>query len=252
MNGQSAVVDIICLIAEKIEHLRVHDCHHKVEGVIGVGDDNKESCFAISEGIKLHFVITHQLSQFSYVEGSKSRAAANQDRLCSLTGCQLVLLVLLHGEVVRLTSFKLIEHDVHGVFEALIILSGFGGIDHFEQGSKVFLVFRCFVPDVADEGCVVELFCLHPKIFAGLIAISLRVDDDRIDQLEDVFFRPDVGKWVIVHGLTEIDGVQGLDSVAVLLKHLAAFDQHCSFRIGDNIRAVHLHEIGLYEKSRLT
>ena len=51
--------------------------------------------------------------------------------------------------------------------------------------------------------------------------------------------------------LTEIDGVQGLDSVAVLLKHLAAFDQHCSFRIGDNIRAVHLHEVWFYEKSCL-
>ena len=31
-----------------------------------------------------------------------------------------------------------------------------------------------------------ELFCLDPEILPGLIAISLRVDDDRIDQFEDV------------------------------------------------------------------
>ena len=37
-----------------------------------------------------------------------------------------------------------------------------------------------------DESCVVEFFRLDPEIFAGLIAVSLRVDDDRIDQLEDV------------------------------------------------------------------
>ena len=37
-----------------------------------------------------------------------------------------------------------------------------------------------------DEGGIVELFRLDPEIFAGLIAVSLRVDDDRIDQLEDV------------------------------------------------------------------
>ena len=48
------------------------------------------------------------------------------------------------------------------------------------------MCIRDSVPDVADEGCVVELFSLDPKIFAGLIAISLRIDYDRIDQLEDV------------------------------------------------------------------
>ena len=55
MNGKSAVVDIISLVAEQIEELRVHDSHDKVEGVIGIGDDDKESCFAISEGTVCYF-----------------------------------------------------------------------------------------------------------------------------------------------------------------------------------------------------
>ena len=63
----------------------------------------------------------------------------------------------------------------------------------------------CLVPDVADESCVVELFRLYPKIFAGLIAVSLRVDDDRIDQLEDVLLAADVAERVVVHGFPEID-----------------------------------------------
>ena len=42
---------------------------------------------------------------------------------------------------------------------------------------------------LADESCVVELFRLDPEIFTGLIAVSLRIDDDRIDQLEDVYKR---------------------------------------------------------------
>ena len=107
---------------------------------------------------------------------------------------QLVFAVLLDRKVVRVAGFQLIEHDIHGVLEGLIVLSGFRGIDHFEQSSKVFLVVGCLVPDVADESCVVELFRLDPKIFAGLIAISLRVDDDRIDQLEDVLLAADVAE----------------------------------------------------------
>lgn len=52
-----------------------------------------------------------------------------------------------------------------------------------------------------------------------------------------------VGEGVIVHGLTEIDGIQRLDRITVFLKHLAAFDEDRTLRIGDNIRAVHLHEV---------
>ena len=50
----------------------------------------------------------------------------------------------------------------------------------------------------------------------------LRVDDDRIDQLEDVLLAADVREWVVVHGFPEIDGVQRLDDVATLFKHFAA------------------------------
>ena len=153
--------------------------------------------------------------------------------------------------MVRVAGFQLVEHDIHRVLEGLIVLSGFRGIDHFEQGSKVFLVIGCLIPDVADESCVVELFRLHPKIFAGLIAISLRIDDDRIDQLEDVLLAADVREWVVVHGFLEIDGVQRLDDVAALFKHFAALHQHRTLRVSHNVAAVHLHQIWLHEKARL-
>jgi len=48
---------------------------------------------------------------------------------------QFVFAVLLDREVVRVTGFQLVEHDIHGVLEGFIVLSGFRGIDHFEQGS---------------------------------------------------------------------------------------------------------------------
>ena len=71
----------------------------------------------------------------------------------------------------------------------------------------------------------------YPKIFAGLIAISLRVDDDRIDQLENVLLAADVAERVVVHGFPEIDGIQRLDDVAALFKHFAALYQHRTLRV---------------------
>ena len=167
------------------------------------------------------------------------------------TRSQFVFAVLLDREVVRIAGFQLVEHDIHRVLEGLIVLSGFRGIDHLKERSEVFLLFRCLVPDVADESCVVELFRLDPEIFAGLIAISLRIDDDRIDQLEDVLLAADVAERVVVHGFPEVDGVQRLDDVAALFKHFAALHQHRPLRIGYNIAAVHLHQVWLHEKARL-
>ena len=106
--------------------------------------------------------------------------------------------------------------------------------------------------DVTDEGCIVQLFRLHPEIFAGLIAISLRIDDDRIDQLEDVLLAADVAKRVVVHGFPEIDGVQRLDDIAALFEHLAALHQYRTLRVSHNIAAVHLHQVRLHEKACLT
>ena len=101
------------------------------------------------------------------------------------------------------------------------------------------------------DSCVVELFRLDPEIFAGLIAVSLRIDDDRIDQFEDVLLAADVAERVVVHGFPEVDGVQRLDDVAALFEHPAALYQHRTLRVSDHIGAVHLHQIWLHEKACL-
>ena len=230
MDGKPSVVNVICFVAEKVEELGIHDRHDEIEGVIGIGNDDEQRRLPVSDGVQLHLIVAHQLPQLCDVEGRKPCAAGNQDRFRGFSRRQLVFAVLLDRKVVRVAGFQLVEHDIHRVLEGLIVLSGFRGIDHFEQGSKVFLVIGCLVPDVADESCVVELFRLDPEIFAGLITVSLRIDDNRIDQLEDVLLAADVAERVVVHGFPEIDGVQRLDDVAALFKHLAAFHQHRTLR----------------------
>jgi len=186
MNGKPSVVNVICLVAQKVEELGIHDRHNEVEGVIGIGNDDEQRRLPVSDCVQLHLIVAHQIPQLCDVEGRKPCAAGNQDRLSGLARRQLVFAVLLDRKVVRIAGFQLIEHDIHGVLEGLIVLSGFRGIDHLKERREVFLLFRCLIPDIADEGCVVQLLRLHPEILAGLIAISLRVDDNCIDQLEDV------------------------------------------------------------------
>ena len=55
-----------------------------------------------------------------------------------------------------------------------------------------------------------------------------------------------------MHRLFEVDGIEHLDAVAAALQQLSGFQQHGAFRVGHDVGAVHLHEIGLDEKARLT
>ena len=43
MNGKPSVVNVICLVAQKVEELGIHDCHDEIEGVIGIGNDGLPS-----------------------------------------------------------------------------------------------------------------------------------------------------------------------------------------------------------------
>ena len=110
MNGKSASVHIIRLVAEKIEHLRIHNGTDKIEGVIRITDDHEQGCFSVSEGVQLQLIVAHQLSQLGNVKGGKSGTAANQDRFSRFASRQLVFAVLLHSKVIRVPRLQLVKH----------------------------------------------------------------------------------------------------------------------------------------------
>ena len=87
MNGEPSVVNIIRLVAEQVEKLGVHNRHDKVEGIVGIGDDDEQRRLAVADAIQLHLVVTHQLPQLRDVKRGKPCTAANQDRLgCFASG----------------------------------------------------------------------------------------------------------------------------------------------------------------------
>lgn len=64
-------------------------------------------------------------------------------------------------------------------------------------------------------------------------------------------------RTVVVHGFSEVDGVQRLDDIAVAFQHFSGFDQKSSFRIGDNEAdrielGGTLHQVWFDKKARLT
>ena len=96
--------------------------------------------------------------------------------------------------------------------------------------------------DVADKRRIEQRFSLDPKIVTGF-ALALGIGNQRRDQLQDVFLRMDVGKWVIVHTLSEIDGVQDFQAVMLSLKEFSALDHDAALGVSHDVGTVALHEV---------
>ena len=73
---------------------------------------------------------------------------------------QQKLFVLPDGEVVRVFLFQPFKHEVHRALKLRVVLAGFTGIYHFQQGGEVHFFCRGLIPDVADKRGVEQPFRL--------------------------------------------------------------------------------------------
>ena len=171
------------------------------------------------------------------------------------TRCQLVLFVLPDGEVFRLFPFQFLKQQIDVVLKLLVVLVDLHRVDHLDQrGEALFLVMPLIV-DVPDEGRVEQGFRLDPKIVPGL-GVAGGVGDQGRYQLQNILFRMDIGKGVVVHGLLEVDGVKDADSVALLLQQRSALHGDAALGVCDHEGAgvslrCALHEVGLKPEAGL-
>ena len=161
--------------------------------------------------------MSKKVDRFSVPPASFSRGTKKLSTLYC-TGRHLEFTVLLHREVVRLLFLQLGEQQVHRGLELLVVLSGLRCVDEVQQGDEVALLWLRLVPDVPDEGGVVQPLRLDPKILRALFTLPLGVEDEGVHQFQDVLLAADIRQGIVFHGFFEIDEVQAFDTVLPALQ----------------------------------
>ena len=156
--------------------------------------------------------------------------------------------------MLRFFLFQFLKQHIYCIFKCLIIFPCFRSVDKLKQGRKVLFFFRCFIPDIADQGTVQKPLCFRPEILTGLLAFPFRVHHDRIYQFQNILFRMDIVEGVIMHTLGKIDRIQYFHFISMPYQHLSALNDDRPFRVCDHITDVfsHLHQIGFYIKTCLS
>ena len=109
------------------------------------------------------------------------------------------------------------KHEVNGGLKFRVVLAGFTGVYHFQQGGEVHFLCRGLVPDVADKGAVKEPFRFYPKILPGFFPVPFGVGNQGIYQFQNVFLAAEIGKGIVFHTFFEVNRVQHLYPVAAPL-----------------------------------
>ena len=61
MDRQAAAVEVVRLVAQKVEKLGVHERRHKIEGAVRVGENDEQRRFPVSQGVQFQFVLRHKV-----------------------------------------------------------------------------------------------------------------------------------------------------------------------------------------------
>ena len=144
--------------------------------------------------------------------------------------------------MIRLFLLQCFKHQIHWILKIFIILTHFHGIQKFNQCRKVLFLHWCFIMNVANQRTVKKRFGFRPELVTGF-PITLCIGNQCCHQLQNIFFRMDVRKRIVVHTFLEIDRVKYFYLVVILQQSISALDRNTSFRISDHIRAVHLEQV---------
>ena len=91
------------------------------------------------------------------------------------------------------------------------------------------LLYRRFVPEVADERRVEQRLGLLPEVVSGF-TVPLGVGDEGRDQLQNILLTVDIRKGVVMVGLLEVDGIEYLHLVAITEHELSALHGDAALR----------------------
>ena len=156
MDRQPPAVHIVGFLAQEIEQLGVAHGDQEVKAVIGIAHNEEQRRPAVAQGVQLQLIVGGDLPQLGNIERGKPCPAGNQNRLGGFASGQFIFGILAHCKVVGVPFLQLVEHQVHGVFEFLIVLPDLHAVYHFDEGGEILFLHRGLVVDVADERAVQE------------------------------------------------------------------------------------------------
>ena len=131
-----------------------------------------------------------------------------------------------------------------------IFLAHLGIFQHAHDHREILLVFRRFLKQHEDDGLQERGFGFGPERIGLVAALRRGGLDQVIDQLQYVFFIPQIAERIVAVRLFQIHKVQNAHVVALLLEVAARGKQHFRFGVCYDIIGVCGQDVRQHKTAR--
>lgn len=179
------------------------------------------------------------------IEWGQPHSGAHQNAFRCLACRLLKYPVLPQRDALRIFIFHRLKQQVQRRDILVIVLLHFGIFQHTHHHGKILLILRGLLVQHEDNGLEQGCLRLGPKRVGLMTALGRGCLDQRIHQLQCVFFIPQVAKGVITVRLFQIHKIQHPDVIAPFFQVSTCVGQNFHFRVRDHIIGIGLQDVGL-------
>ena len=149
--GQAPAVYPVSRIEQLLEGAGIQQAYQEVEAGVVVRDEGKERHLLFSHAGQVQLIRCREGRHRGEVELLQPGRQSDLDGFQRLGRTGTIVLVILHGDVVRGAHFQPVKQLVQGGLVGIIILPHLAGPEHFHDHGEVFFILRRFVPQVKHQ-----------------------------------------------------------------------------------------------------
>ena len=146
--GQAPAVHPVGRIKKFLEGAGIQQAYQEVEAGVVVRDEGKECHFFLAQAGKVQFIRSGEGRHRGQIEFFQAGRQRDLNGFQRFGRAGTVILVILHGDVVRGTHFQPVKQLVQGGLVGVIVLPYLPGTKHFHDHGEILFVLRRFVPQV--------------------------------------------------------------------------------------------------------
>lgn len=134
-----------------LEGAGIQQAYQEVEAGVVVRNEGKESHFFLAQAGKVQLIRGGEGRHRGKIEFLQAGRQRDLNGFQRFGRAGTVILVILHGDVVRGTHFQPVKQLVQGGLVGVIVLPHLAGTEHFHDHGEIFLILRRFVPQVKHQ-----------------------------------------------------------------------------------------------------
>ena len=220
--GQATAVYPVGRIKKFLEGAGIQQAYQEIEAGVVVRDQRKKRHFFLAQAGKVQFIRGGEGRHRGKIEFFQAGRQGDLNGFQRFSRAGTIILVILHGDVVRGAHFQPVKQLIQGGLVGIIVLPYLPGSEHLHNHGEILLVLRRFVPQIKHQRHEEHTGRRVPERVVGLAPFRGSGFEQVRHHLLYIIVGFQIGKGIIAVTFLHVQKVHHLDLIAHPFQQAAA------------------------------